>query len=112
MLTTINHYSPIKAPAKSAPAPNAPRATSVARPAAAVDIAVPLPLLPAPLDAVGPVPPAAVGTAIVAVGVGTPDVKGASEAEVAPGNAAAVLVGFGATDVALGFKTLRRNIQQ
>ena len=103
----------MKAPAKSAPAPNAPRATSVARPAAAVEITDPLPLLLAPLEAVATGPPPAVGMAMVAVGVGTPEVKGASEAELAPVNAGgAVPEGFGATDVALGFRTLCRNVQQ
>ena len=40
------------------------------------------------------------------LGEATPDVKGASEAEDAPGKATEVVVGFGASEVAFGFRTL------
>jgi hypothetical protein len=42
----------------------------------------------------------------VVVGEGALDVKGASEAEDAPGKATDVVVGLGAREVALGLRTL------
>jgi len=42
---------------------------------------------------------------IVVLGAGTFDVKGASETDEAPGKATEVVLGFGASDVALGLRT-------
>ena len=81
-------------------------AISVARapaPALAVDEA---PLVALEL----PAPVAADGTAIVLVGVGTPEVKGTAVADVAPAKAADVA--DGAADVALGLRTLSSRISK
>ena len=66
--------------------------------------APPLEVVPAPVAAV-----AADGIAIVAVGTGIPEVKGAFEIEVAPENAAEAVadgLGFGEMDEAFGLRTL------
>ena len=63
------------------------------------------PVVPVPAAAV-----AAVGMAMVVLGIGTPEVKGTMDAEVAPENAgaAAVAEGFGIMEVALGLRTLAK----